>query len=71
MKAIYKYLQTVGLVICTCLMLSACDDFLDTKPYDFVAPETFYTNESGVKWLLLVYIIRLFMRKFMGIFIRV
>ena len=49
MKAIYKYLQTVGLVICTCLMLSACDDFLDTKPYDFVAPETFYTNESECK----------------------
>lgn len=52
MKAIYKYLQTVGLVICTCLMLSACDDFLDTKPYDFVAPETFYTNESECKMAL-------------------
>lgn len=37
--------------------LSSCDGFLTTKPYDFAAPETFYSNEAecnmalaGVYW---------------------
>ncbi len=46
MNNLYKYYRTAILAICTCFMATSCEDFFDTKPYDFVAPETFYTNES-------------------------
>ena len=46
MKTLYTYSKNILLAICVSLMVTSCEDFLDTKPYDFVAPETFYTNEN-------------------------
>ena len=46
MKTIYKSLRNISLALCATMAISSCDSFLDTKPYDFVAPQTFYTNES-------------------------
>lgn len=46
MKTIYNLFHATVLTLCSSIMLSSCDSFLDTKPYDFVAPETFYSNES-------------------------
>lgn len=46
MKTVYKLFHATVLTLCSAIMLSSCDSFLDTKPYDFTAPETFYSNES-------------------------
>ena len=46
MKTIYKSLRNISLALCATMAISSWDSFLDTKPYDFVAPQTFYTNES-------------------------
>ena len=46
MKTIYKSFRNISLALCATMAISSCDSFLDTKPYDFVAPQTFYTNES-------------------------
>lgn len=46
MKTIYNKFRTISLAICAAVTISSCEDFLETKPYDFVAPETFYTNET-------------------------
>ena len=47
MKTVYKLFHATVLTLCSAIMLSSCDSFLDTKPYDFTAPETFYSNESA------------------------
>ena len=44
MKTVYKLFHATVLTLCSAIMLSSCDSFLDTKPYDFTAPETFYSN---------------------------
>jgi hypothetical protein len=36
--------MALGLALLT--SLSSCNDFLQTEPYDFVSPETFYSNET-------------------------
>lgn len=41
MKTVYKLFHATVLTLCSAIMLSSCDSFLDTKPYDFTAPETF------------------------------
>ena len=46
MKTIYKYGRNIFLAVCLCATGVSCEDFFETKPYDFVAPETFYTNEK-------------------------
>lgn len=33
-------------------LLCSCSEFLDTTPYDFVAPETFYTTDKNCKMAL-------------------
>ncbi len=44
------------MLVVTVVTMASCD-FLDTKPYDFVAPETFYQNEkrlyNGLGWSIL------------------
>ena len=40
MKTVYKLFHATVLTLCSAIMLSSCDSFLDTKPYDFTAPET-------------------------------
>lgn len=60
MKKIALNLKTTVLALgCMSLSLSSCSDFLDREPHDFIAPETFYRNESectmalaGVYWTL-------------------
>lgn len=42
MNKLYKYICILLAVAST----TACDSFLETEPYDFVAPETFYSNEK-------------------------
>lgn len=58
MKTTYKIFRKFSIAL-SLIMTSACSDFLETTPYDFVAPETFYSNESectmalaGVYWTL-------------------
>lgn len=46
MKTIYNNIRILCLVLCSSIIIGACDSFLETTPYDFVAPETFYTNET-------------------------
>ena len=46
MKKIYRNSRNLLLAVCACMAATSCEDFLDTTPYDFVAPETFYTNEK-------------------------
>lgn len=46
MKTISKYVRNIFLAVCACVTGTSCEDFFDVKPYDFVAPETFYTNEK-------------------------
>ncbi len=45
MKNIHLTIRKISLVL-SLTSLIACNSFLDTKPYDFVAPETFYSNEA-------------------------
>ena len=41
------------ILVAACLVcFSSCDDFLTTKPHDFLAPETFYTNYSNCEMAL-------------------
>lgn len=47
MKTIYKSLRNISLALCATMAISSCDSFLDTKPYDFVAPQT----NRNVQWL--------------------
>ena len=35
MKTVYKLFHATVLTLCSAIMLSSCDSFLDTKPYDF------------------------------------
>ena len=42
MKTIYKSLRNIILALWATMATSACDSFLDTKPYDFVAESDFY-----------------------------
>ena len=49
MKTVYKLFHATVLTLCSAIMLSSCDSFLDTKPYDFTAPETFYSLSSTYK----------------------
>lgn len=59
MKTIYQTLRNMALGLCALTTVTSCEDFLETTPYDFLAPETFYSNESectmalaGVYWTL-------------------
>lgn len=59
MKTIFRNIRTASIALCTVLTISSCESFLETDPYDFVAPETFYSNEkectmalAGVYWTL-------------------
>ena len=47
-----KIITRISLAAASILSICSCEDFLDTKPYDFVAPETFYTTESNCKMAL-------------------
>ena len=47
MKTVYKLFHATVLTLCSAIMLSSCDSFLDTKPYDFTAPETFYSKADN------------------------
>ena len=58
MNTIYKKLSLLAFAVFA-LLSTSCSDFLETTPYDFAAPETFYSNESectmalaGVYWSL-------------------
>lgn len=49
MKTIIKRITFAA----ACLVgLSSCSDFLTTEPHDFLAPETFYTNQSNCEMAL-------------------
>lgn len=59
MKTIFRNIRTASLALCAALTVSSCESFLETDPYDFTAPETFYNNEkqctmalAGVYWTL-------------------
>ena len=59
MKTIFRNIRTASLALCAALTVSSCESFLETDPYDFVAPETFYSNEkectmalAGVYWTM-------------------
>lgn len=56
MKTIFRNIRTASLALCAALTVSSCESFLETDPYDFVAPETFYSNEKNALWHWLVYI---------------
>lgn len=45
MNRIFKILRN-NCIVLGVLSMTACDSFLETTPYDFVAPETFYNNEQ-------------------------
>lgn len=47
-----KIITRISLAAASILSICSCADFLNTKPYDFVAPETFYTTESNCKMAL-------------------
>lgn len=49
MKTIIK--KITYLAVCL-IGLNSCDDYLTTKPHDFLAPETFYTNLSNCEMAL-------------------
>lgn len=51
MKTVYKLFHATVLTLCSAIMLSSCDSFLDTKPYDFTAPETFYPMKVNARLL--------------------
>lgn len=57
MKTVYKLFHATVLTLCSAIMLSSCDSFLDTKPYDFTAPETFYSMKVNARLLWLESII--------------
>lgn len=46
MKTIYSNIRIICLGLCSAIITSSCDSYLETTPYDFVAPETFYSNET-------------------------
>lgn len=59
MKKIFNKIRFSALALAATVTISSCEDFLETTPYDFTAPETFYKNESectsalaGVYWSL-------------------
>lgn len=46
-------------IICSSMVITSCEDFLDKKPYDFISSETFYKDENdcimalaGIYWTL-------------------
>lgn len=45
-KNLYNELSKVLFALCLGASVSGCSDFLETEPYDFVAPQTFYANEN-------------------------
>lgn len=47
-----KIINKISLAAASLLTICSCSDFLSTTPYDFVAPETFYTTESNCKMAL-------------------
>ena len=47
-----KIIIRISLAAASIFSICSCADFLNTKPYDFVAPETFYTTESNCKMAL-------------------
>lgn len=49
MKTIFK---RITLAVACIASLSSCDDFLTTKPHDFLAPETFYTTLNNCEMAL-------------------
>lgn len=49
---IYKNIKTISLALCCLLSVSSCENFLETEPYDFVAPQTFYSNEEECRMAL-------------------
>lgn len=59
MKTIFRNIRTASLALCAALTVSSCESFLETEPYDFAYPESFYNNEkectmalAGVYWTL-------------------
>ncbi len=52
MKTIHNILKKACIAVVGLAALSSCDDFLTTNPYDFAAPETFYSNEMECKMAL-------------------
>ena len=48
MKTIYKSLRNISLALCATMAISSCDSFLDTKPYDFVAPTNVLYKRIGM-----------------------
>lgn len=43
---LYNKLSKVLLAVCVGTSFSGCSDFLETEPFDFVAPQTFYKTEQ-------------------------
>ena len=41
-----------ALVVCTALLLSACNSFLDREPLDFDDEEAFFQNAEQLKWFV-------------------
>lgn len=41
-----KYILGTGLALLTGSVMTSCENFLETTPKDFIAPENFYNNES-------------------------
>lgn len=59
MKTLFRNIRTASLALCAALTVSSCESFLETEPYDFAYPESFYNNEkectmalAGVYWTL-------------------
>ena len=52
MKKIFNKVSFAALALAASMTISSCEDFLETTPYDFVAPETFYNTENDCKMAL-------------------
>lgn len=52
MKKIFNKVSFAALALAASMTISSCEDFLETTPYDFTAPETFYKTENDCKMAL-------------------
>lgn len=46
MKTLFRNIRTASLALCAALTVSSCESFLETEPYDFAYPESFYNKRK-------------------------
>ena len=52
MKTIFNKFSFTAVAVAASMTLGSCADFLETTPYDFTQPQTFYQNETDCKMAL-------------------